>query len=637
MFQIQLDSAYRNKTEYPLSTEFVVFTNSTPLDSNIVTDTQFTYSSNVIFISNPIYFQFRWIGDTTLQLSSDMVPLSNNAVIGSFVSFSNAQRIELPIEFLEKYQLNNFTTSVNYFGGLLFVIYKDTTYTEILASSVITFFDPLTRAIDLSSPLPSSIFETLQPPYVFAIVNSTASFGNNCQTLGTYVFSSIFAQNYISEFFLKNGPSDRLWLQNVTKGWSLPIQTFLNNNRLAITSTKFPSYENGNVFQIRLKNPYPSLFQTDMGTLSRSVYQSSTFPTWSLTIRQLFFASSILKWRIMSEGQFYVQGTQVYLLPLPSETYLAQPNIFATLEIRQVGNLGNIREAVLSFPGSLYFTNKSYFLSVSTTAIYDPIRSAVVQIDATSLVLQCKTGLSLPPNVSQTNLIYAPNVQTPSESIETIPNCLFLCTSIYQYESSTFVYYQVYPFQYKTTTRYYPAWLIEKSSWIEWVPLYQRYPALNLPMSSFQQPSCFKIRLLSLSIPNQPIFGFSVLPSFFPYFILEIYNTSGLASNIQSIYSNNPHTQKATFICQIANPRNQLVANYLVVHSLQMNVMKWLPTDHIFCRIALPNGETLRYVEDVENSKLIVESKDEFVLRNLYATYTSKNVSVQLLFSPVIH
>jgi hypothetical protein len=180
-------------------------------------------------------------------------------------------------------------------------------------------------------------------------------------------------------------------------------------------------------------------------------------------------------------------------------------------------------------------------------------------------------------------------------------------------------------------------YFIRCGQYIELIPVFSRTVGLVVPLVSFNQPVCYRVRLVSLSIPNQPIVGFSTLPSFFPYFLIEVQNTSGLATNSQSIYSNNPYTQKITFVASIANPRNQEISNYVVVYSFQTSILKFLPTDHLRIRIALPNGETLAYIFDQENVALVqsVNFKDLSYLRHLYSSYNLKNVTLKLSFHMV--
>ena len=180
-----------------------------------------------------------------------------------------------------------------------------------------------------------------------------------------------------------------------------------------------------------------------------------------------------------------------------------------------------------------------------------------------------------------------------------------------------------------------PPYIIIPDTYIELIPVKQRRIGLDMPLIADNQPACYTINLVSLSIPNQPIVGFSTLPSFFPYILVEMQNTSGLSNSIQPITSNNPHTTTTTFVCLIGNPLNQEISNFLVVYAFQSVTMKFLPGDHIRVRIALPNGDTMLYVYDEEN---VIFSKnpqlaDLAFLSNFYTVFPANNITLNLSFS----
>jgi hypothetical protein len=182
-----------------------------------------------------------------------------------------------------------------------------------------------------------------------------------------------------------------------------------------------------------------------------------------------------------------------------------------------------------------------------------------------------------------------------------------------------------------------PPYIILPDTYIELIPVKQRRIGLDMPLIADNQPACYTINLVSLSIPNQPVVGFSTLPSFFPYILVEMQNTSGLSNSIQPITSNNPHTNTTTFVCLIGNPLNQEISNFLVVYAFQGVTMKFLPGDHIRVRIALPNGDTMLYVYDEEN---VIFSKnpqlaDLAFLSNFYTTFPANNITLNLSFSRI--
>jgi hypothetical protein len=182
-----------------------------------------------------------------------------------------------------------------------------------------------------------------------------------------------------------------------------------------------------------------------------------------------------------------------------------------------------------------------------------------------------------------------------------------------------------------------PPYKIDADTYIELIPVKQRPIGLDMPLVADNQAVCYSINLVSLSIPNQPVVGLSVLPSYFPYILVEMQNTSGLATAIQPITSNNPYTNSVNFVCQIGNPLNQEVSNFLVVYAFQTVTLKFLPGDHIRIRIALPNGETMFYIYDEEQVMFSQNPQmaDLAFLSNFYTTFPANNITLNFSFTKV--
>ena len=182
-----------------------------------------------------------------------------------------------------------------------------------------------------------------------------------------------------------------------------------------------------------------------------------------------------------------------------------------------------------------------------------------------------------------------------------------------------------------------PPYKIDADKYIELIPVKQRPIGLDMPLVADNQPVCYSINLVSLSIPNQPVVGLSVLPSYFPYILVEMQNTSGLATAIQPITSNNPYTNSVNFVCQIGNPLNQDVSNFLVVYAFQTVTLKFLPGDHIRIRISLPNGETMFYIYDEEQVMFSQNPQlaDLAFLSNFYTTFPANNITLNFSFTKV--
>jgi len=116
---------------------------------------------------------------------------------------------------------------------------------------------------------------------------------------------------------------------------------------------------------------------------------------------------------------------------------------------------------------------------------------------------------------------------------------------------------------------------------------------LNIPVVPYTSV-CYQVELLALIIPNRYVLGYEKLLSFFPYLIVEISNYGTSFSTSNPVYSNNPYMTKGKFVCPIANIKNQLISNFVIVHSPQKISMTINLHQDIVFRILLPNGELLR-------------------------------------------
>jgi hypothetical protein len=116
---------------------------------------------------------------------------------------------------------------------------------------------------------------------------------------------------------------------------------------------------------------------------------------------------------------------------------------------------------------------------------------------------------------------------------------------------------------------------------------------LNIPVVPYTSV-CYQVELLALIIPNRLVWGYDTLLSFFPYLIVEISNYGASFNANNPVYSNNPNMSKGKFVCPIANVKNQLITNFVIVRSPQKISMTINLYQDIVFRILLPNGEPLR-------------------------------------------
>lgn len=636
-FTVQIASKYRNTQEYPLSTDFVVLNNPSGTDSTAHrTATSLSLldgdPATQVYLDNPVIYLFRWSGNSVVPATG--YTLANSAMIGSFTDYPALDRVVLPAAFATAYGLSTTPPMLtNYFKGTLFYLFASTTppRTQVAASASIVFYNPVSQTIVLDTPLPAAFFAANpNPPYAFAIVNPSYVFHNNLNVLGTNTFVSLFSENYISDAFLLNGTSSDAWVHNVTRGWALPVSSFSQAQKVLTTSTAFPDYALTDMMELRATDPTPTLFTTQAPTVTAPLYSAATYANATLPQRQRLLSSSVVDAVVLRSGT--IDATSVYLLlPIPGTAYVQQPRTAsecATCRVMTSDTVDTDTVDIL-FPGLRYLAGESYFLATTFDA---PFTSTcpIVTVTSTAMavsVLSLLTNAVVPcAPAGQTSLLFAPANDRYSIVVD-VPQYVF---AIVRLSEAGYLYYQPYDYQWSTPT---PTFLLAQGLHVEWIPLYQRTLGLCAPLQSMTQ--CYDVKLLFVSLPNDPVEGYSVLPSFFPYFLVEIFPCSGLTTPYQTIFSNNPNTQRVTFTCMIANPRNQVIATYVVVHSAQTHRIKWDLLDNLRFRFALPNGETLRFVSDALQEGLLTQSRAAYDIRQLFQFYSAKGVSIELSFTPV--
>jgi len=107
------------------------------------------------------------------------------------------------------------------------------------------------------------------------------------------------------------------------------------------------------------------------------------------------------------------------------------------------------------------------------------------------------------------------------------------------------------------------------------------------------QMTCYELQVVSLILPNQTINGTQgLLTSAYPYVFVELSNESMSSSHNRSvIYSNNPNSVRATFVCSISDVNNPETTRFIKISSDGASqIMKFSPYDSLRVRITLPDG-----------------------------------------------
>lgn len=109
------------------------------------------------------------------------------------------------------------------------------------------------------------------------------------------------------------------------------------------------------------------------------------------------------------------------------------------------------------------------------------------------------------------------------------------------------------------------------------------------------QMSCYEMSITNLILPNRILQSVNgLLSSSYPFVFLEISNeTMPSGGNTDVIYSNNPFSNKATFVCGISDVNNPETTRFIKISSDgAVQVVKFSPYDNLRFRISLPNGVT---------------------------------------------
>jgi len=112
---------------------------------------------------------------------------------------------------------------------------------------------------------------------------------------------------------------------------------------------------------------------------------------------------------------------------------------------------------------------------------------------------------------------------------------------------------------------------------------------------SSNQMVCYALTVNTLILPNQILnLPFGALTSSYPYVLLEITNeTASSGHNKSVIYSNNPNTITATFVCSISDVNSPVITKFININSDRSSqIIKFKPNDNLKFRISMPDGRT---------------------------------------------
>lgn len=111
-----------------------------------------------------------------------------------------------------------------------------------------------------------------------------------------------------------------------------------------------------------------------------------------------------------------------------------------------------------------------------------------------------------------------------------------------------------------------------------------------IPKSSTQEPSCWRVNLRNLVLPNTTLQSGS-LASFYPYFYVEFSNVTEIGRQHQMVQSNNPNSKPALFRCAVTDIATPTISRFIKLTGDGMyQTVKFRPNDSLKIKVFLPDG-----------------------------------------------
>lgn len=117
-------------------------------------------------------------------------------------------------------------------------------------------------------------------------------------------------------------------------------------------------------------------------------------------------------------------------------------------------------------------------------------------------------------------------------------------------------------------------------------------PMIYSGTPGFNQPVCYSIELLYVTVPNQVLTsGYGGSLNYYPYLLLDLYNEGNMHSE-QTIYSNNPNSRLALF--KIPLGLNLKSETFFTLKDTRMiSTNKFKPDQALHFKLYLPSGEPI--------------------------------------------
>jgi len=544
---LHLDSTFRNIKNYPFPSEFEIDFNGQPASTLRSRDVRGQYATKQF-----AQYSFRWVGNETSDLfgipndtlTVQVIPL--NAVSCLLATPGNPQLYQLLNDYFVGTIMQNTDTGLSAVVAMysasdfvftldqpIFSTYSSVSYTEYIRAAATPTKEHAT---------PNLVFATVQ------LINPTYTAGNNLVLLG----STTLIASSPTEFALAKGINTALFVENATQRWSSKIKSVVGKYRSVILES-FPSYASGDVFIVWLQDLSFSSneIRLHVGGIQDFVVAEKGPHLYTAGDRLTNCDETIvfevlrghpLELRCLEAGSRQTVGTFVWLKRQDETVYhvkvgvLTTGNWFRILSPAEGGD--NLPPALRNAEDQ---KNPFFIIGILHPVNYQMMYFSVV-LYAWPLVYLNITSVE------------AEAINTSYDETDTIPFRFFV------------------------------------------IPFVSLFPNINAPIVSYQNATCYQVSIASISLPNLPVCGFDILLSDLPYILVTLTNVNSANNDSYgTLLSNNPASFSANFVCPIANIRNPNIVKFVVVSSNQKTLFKFTPRNSLKFRIALPNGELLRY------------------------------------------
>lgn len=566
---IMIDSTYRDRLLYPNPAEFIL-----PIN-NSIGNSSFN-SKNPILAGYPIH-NFSFL-DSTGSFTGNVVGGNPRAI-----------QVDPTIDNLAGLNVAGFGTGLeeatDIFTNLIITVAGDTNNYRVVS------YDPVRRIIYLDTPLIN--FPAL--PFAYTISNPST---NTSILLQGYNLSFFGYKPNQDGYFLSPNSLIYVWDMTINEIRSGTLSNFNVNltepfggawsvdDRYAISLDK-PSLDNGQIaafyssglWRFEILHGGSGYTQTCQDVYIIEQGESRPVSEWAVGRICLRGPNdSISRVELLFCGNNYKISANYYLVPVGSPFSLsyARVRVLSTAPAFKIQSLQNASKSRLL---------GQYFMPLLLTPEFciDPSNSTLIQLD---------------PN---NTLPFIPN-RTPSSSSSLLDgytaNGVSPIIDVFEYQNDVYVLTQSFdPSLYKrfdcTNLGVFP-----ETAFYQVLP-FSRDGCVSLDYRgstvSSNQMVCYSLTVNTLILPNQILnLPFGALTSSYPYVLLEITNeTASSGHNKSVIYSNNPNTVNATFVCSISDVNSPIITKFININSDKSSqIIKFKPNDNLRFRISMPDGRT---------------------------------------------